>query len=107
VVDRAAWHHSLVLHAVLVVRKLVRAWSPLHLLAYSLDIVRIVIVHLWLDLVAVEPVVDKHAAHISTKPSTSAKSRHHLLGLIHVQALHLDEVLHVLSVLLELSFDLL
>jgi len=106
VVDGAG-HHSLVLHAaILVVRELVRAWSPLHLLA-SFDIVGIVMVHLWLHLVAIVPVVDEYAAHIGTYPSIAAKSRHHLLGLLHVQALHLDKVLHVLSVLLELSFDLL
>ena len=97
-------HHTLVvvhlvLHAVLVVRELVGAGAPLGLLLASVFI-GVVEVHLGLHLVPGEAVVDEHTTHVHPEATrASTKRRHparHLL-LLHIEALHLDQVLHFLA----------
>jgi len=108
----ATWHHTLLLldlHAVLILRHFVSAGSTLHLLA--LELVLIVVVHVGLHLITVVAIVDEYAAHVHSKASISSKSGHatcHLL-LLQVQALNLNQILHLLLLgcVGELSLELL
>ena len=104
----------LILDAILIVRKLVSAWSPLHLMSLQVLASRVVEVHLRLYLIAGsgETVIDEHASHSHSSHTvvgcTAWDSSTHWalhLWLLHVQALDLDQVLHVASdSVRELSF---
>lgn len=75
--------------AILVVLELVCAWPPLQFL--PLHIAGIVIVGLWLHLVCVIPVFNKHTTHIDTKSTIATNILHcNLLEILNIHILNLD-----------------
>ena len=100
-------YSRLVLHVILILRHLVSARSSLHLLAPRLLLVAVVL--RW-HLVASKAIIDEHATNIHAEAAVAAESGHaacHLL--LHVEALNLDQVLHLLLTrwVLELTLHLL
>lgn len=97
------------MHAVLLLGHFISAWSALHLLA--LELVLIVVVHVGLHLITVVAIVDEDTAHVHSEATISSESGHttcHLL-LLQVQALNLNQILHLLLLgcVGELSLELL
>lgn len=51
---------------------------------------------LHLLVVSCKPVIDKNASHVHSKATVAPKCRRNHLLLLHVEALHLNQILHVL-----------